>query len=93
MKCDIEIMFYNLTNDFHYLAPRHSRAVFAAFYPVFRFYFVTGQQLTAEEGGGSQTHSQIEEDIKHSFCRVVLPFLNASLTKLFRLLACNANDK
>ena len=81
-------MFYNLDQRFSLSL---TQSVFAAFYPVFRFYIVTGHQLTAGggEGGGSRTHSQIEENIKHSFCRVVLPFLTATPTKLLR---SNAND-
>ena len=40
-------------------------------------------------GGGDSTHSQIEENIKHSFCRDVLQFLTVALTQLLAIQMIN----
>ena len=87
VKCDIKIMFYNLDQRFSLSHSRLSQCLLL----FTRFFVFTLLQVNSWQpgGGGSRTHSQIEENIKHSFCRVVLPFLTTTLTKL---LGSNAND-
>ena len=87
VKCDIKIMFYNLDQRFSLSHSRLSRCLLL--FTRFSFLHCYRSTVDSRGGGGSRTHSQIEENIKHSFCRVVLPFLTSTLTKLLR---SNAND-